>query len=170
MPGLFDVQPYRSDGSHRPLSSSAFVDFWQGVGDKVKNGFESFGDWLFQNNPIANSLNKALDLKGTEAAKTQFENQLYLDNSARAFNAKEAQKQRDFEKMMSNSQYQRAVADIKAAGLNPWLAVQNAGMAGNTPTGSSASSSSGQSSMANNRLYMAAGLIATALKMMMTKK
>lgn len=159
------VEPYRNSGG-----SSAVGEFFNGIGDKIKSGFETFGNWLFEENPIAKSLNKALDLKGTEAAKTQFENQLYLDNSARAFNAQEAQKQRDFEKMMSNTQYQRAVADIKAAGLNPWLAVQNSGMAGNTPTGSSASSSSGQSSMANNRLYMAAGLIATALKMMMTKK
>lgn len=154
----------------RPAGSSSVSEFFNGLGDKISSGFENFSNWLFEGNPISKSLGKALDLKGTEAAKTQFENQLYLDNSARAFNAQEAQKQRDFEKMMSNTQYQRAVADIKAAGLNPWLAVQNAGMAGNTPTGSSAASSSGQSSMANNRLYMAAGLIATALKMMMTKK
>ena len=161
-------EPRRNDGSHPSVSSSA-GEFFSNIGDKIKSGFEAFGDWLFQGNPIANSLNKALDLKGTEAAKTQFENQLFLDNSARAFNAQEAQKQRDFEKLMSNTQYQRAVADIKAAGLNPWLAVQNAGMSGNTPSGSSASSQSGQSVQANNRLYMAAGLIATALKMMMKK-
>lgn len=166
--GIFNVEPYRNDGSH-PASTSSAGEFFSNIGDKIKSGFENFSDWLFNTNPVATSLSKALDIKGTQAAKTQFENQLFLDNSARAFNAQEAQKQRDFEKMMSDSQYQRAVADIKAAGLNPWLAVQNSGMAGNTPSGSSASSQSGQSSMANNKLVMAAGLIVTALKMMMKK-
>lgn len=58
-----------------------------------------------------------------------------------AFNAAEAQKQRDWETMMSNTAYQRAAADMKAAGFNPALMYQQGGAS--TPSGSSARSGSG---------------------------
>lgn len=56
---------------------------------------------------------------------------------ARAFNAAEAQKNRDFQAEMSNSAYQRATADMRAAGINPMLAYQKGGAS--TPGGASAS-------------------------------
>lgn len=55
----------------------------------------------------------------------------------RDVNIDEAQKQRDWQTTMSNTQYQRAVGDMEAAGLNPMLAYSQGGAG--TPSGGQAS-------------------------------
>lgn len=120
--------------------------------------------------PGATAFDTMFDLTGKQAAQQQYASQLALNQQAQAYNSAEAEKQRQWEQMMSDTAMQRQVADIKAAGLNPWLAL-NGGQAqgASSPSGSSAQSSSGSASLANNKLAVAAGIFATALRIFLTK-
>ena len=69
--------------------------------------------------------------------------QAYQNQLDRDFNAKQAQIQRDWEERMSSTSYQRTVADMEKAGLNP--AVMMAGNQGVSSFGSGASASSSSS-------------------------
>lgn len=83
-------------------------------------------------------------LGGGASAKTQQFNQANMDYAEWVRNEASAKEQRAWEERMSNTQVQRAMKDLQAAGLNPWLAVQSAGFGGVVPQGASASSSAGQ--------------------------
>lgn len=61
------------------------------------------------------------------------------------FNALESAKQREWLELMSNTQYQRAVADLKEAGINPLLAFSGGFHPATVSGGSSASGSLGNS-------------------------
>jgi hypothetical protein len=61
-----------------------------------------------------------------------------LQDKSHAFSSHEAQKNREWQQMMSSTSYQRSMQDMRTAGLNPMLAFKQGGAS--TPSGSSGSS------------------------------
>lgn len=81
----------------------------------------------------------------------------------RTFQQMEAEKQREWYTELSNSAYQRSVADMQAAGINPILAYQQGGAAAATsgvPTGSAASYNVGGGDTLSSLLSSVADLVA----------
>lgn len=66
-----------------------------------------------------------------------------------AFEANEAQKQRDYQTEMSNTAYQRAVADAREAGINPMLIAQQGGAS--SPSGAMGSGYQASGSSASGK-------------------
>lgn len=141
--------------------TAGISDFFTGgsnLGDALGKSGRELGDIGSQNN-LGNLFAKYTGSRLTDA-----------EREANAFNSAEAQKQRDFEQSMFNQQtelvntaFQRQVADMQAAGLNPLLAAGG----GN----GSAIPSAGSGSAASSVSPAGAGLnLGTILSFMLESK
>lgn len=74
------------------------------------------------------------------SGELDYQRTLELQGMQQAFNASEAEKNRKWQEMMSNTAYQRQANDLKAAGYNPALLLNASGAS--TPQGGWAHQSS----------------------------
>lgn len=92
----------------------------------------------------------------TMAAITQGVYNQISNNAAMNYNSAEAAKNRAWQEQMSNTAYQRAVADMKKAGINPILAYQQGGAS--TPGGSQGTISGASMGLASSSAASASAL------------
>ena len=146
--GLSNLYGQKSDsqsqGWNQSQSQGAGVSYSQSVGgtnDKqIMEYLDRFYDWQSGQNAFQSKTNRQNMLMqmgyNTLGAIQQGVYNAIEKNAAMQYNSAEALANRNFQERMSSTAYQRAVEDMRKAGLNPILAYANGGAS--TPGGSGA--------------------------------
>lgn len=154
--GLSSLGSSLSDGLKSVMTGGSQASVYNSYDfSGLANAFKGFAETLGTTAAEANALSQqsaldAMRFSASEAEKNRaFQQMIY--NQSSAFNASEAQKNREWQEYMSNTSYQRAVKDLRAAGLNPILAYNHGGAS----SGSGATASIGTLSGSQGSGYTA---------------
>lgn len=130
-----------------PSSAESYFQSFQSQGgnfDNTNNPQGAVGQWLddFFGNTDASRPYKVGSDRWYNAYESaiDFDRNVALTRANNEFNAEESQKARDWSEQMSNSEVQRRMNDLKAAGVNPMLAYSSGAAGASTPSSAAASS------------------------------
>lgn len=126
------------------IPNGGYTSSWQNSASNNYNYSDS-SSWGWSQGMTDGSTASAQSIQNAEAANRWNAEAM---EKMMAYNAAEAQKNRDWQEMMSNTAYQRQIKDLTAAGINPILAAGTGGGAA-VPSGGMATTTALSANMAD---------------------